>query len=208
MRALIWLVLPVLAACATTAPEREASAPDEPTEEGAANEPRLDETLLDGVFVAPGSRFDQYSALLVPALDLEQWHPAGRELPLKELNRNDRRFIQQTYSQALVHRLVMNGDYALAVDPAEQVLEVRGRLRQRVSPAREGRPRGTVEMVLTLDLVDSVSGDLLATMTERQPIDRSLGERGNRVTAMQIRRAFAQWMQWFRAELRALRNDG
>jgi len=168
----------------------------------------LDDPALDGVFVVPGVDFSGYRSLRVPALNLDEWRPAGRELPLKDLNSNDRQFFRQTYTESLVHTLVMRGDYALAMDPGPNVLEVRGKLRQAVQAPEEGTraPRGTIVMLLTLDLYDSVSGELVGTMTSRQPIDRSLNERNSPLTAMQVQRAFLEWMAWFREELDALRQ--
>ncbi len=203
----------LMVGCASTpeAPEDEESTEAERvSSEQADSEPApLDDPMLDGVFIVPGVDFSGYGSLLVPALNLDQWRPAGRELPLKELNRNDRQFFRQTYTESLVHTLVMNGDYALAVSPGEGVLEVRGQLRQSVQAAEEGSsssPRGTIVMLLTLDLYDSESGDLVATMTSRQPIDRSLNERNSPLTGMQVQRAFLEWMRWFREELDSLRE--
>ncbi|MGD8177014.1 hypothetical protein [Marinimicrobium sp. ARAG 43.8] len=169
----------------------------------------LSDPSLDGVFVVPGTDFSGYLGLLIPAIDLSQWRPVGQELPLRALNRNDREFIQTTYSQTLVHSLVMEGEYSLAMDPGPEVLEVRANLRQGIQAA-DGqrdplRPRGTVMMLLTLDLHDSQTGELVATMSRRQPIDRSMNERNSPLTSMQIQRAFIEWMSWFRTELDALR---
>ncbi len=198
----------LLVGCASTPETQEGAEPSE-TEQADAEAAPLDDPMLDGVFVVPGVDFSGYGSLLVPALNLEQWRPAGRELPLKELNRNDRQFFRQSYTESLVHTLVMNGDYALAVSPGADVLEVRGQLRQSVQAAEEGAsssPRGTIVMLLTLDLYDSESGDLVATMTSRQPIDRSLNERNSPLTGMQVQRAFLEWMRWFREELDSLRQ--
>lgn len=198
----------LMVGCASTPETQEGAEPSE-TEQADSEGTPLDDPILDGVFVVPGVDFSGYGSLLVPALNLDQWRPAGRELPLKELNRNDRQFFRQSYTESLVHTLVMNGDYALAVSPGEGVLEVRGQLHQAVQAAEEGAsssPRGTIVMLLTLDLYDSESGDLVATMTSRQPIDRSLSERNSRLTAMQVQRAFLEWMRWFREELDSLRE--
>src|SRR5690625_5406523 len=50
-----------------------------------------EEYLLDGVFVAPGVDFSHYRYLLVTDLNLDQWRPAGQDLPLKAMNREDRK---------------------------------------------------------------------------------------------------------------------
>lgn len=200
----------LMVGCASTPESGERERAESAVEAGAddALVATLDDPALDGVFVVPGVDFSGYNSLRVPALNLDQWRPAGRELPLKDLNSNDRQFFRQTYTESLVHTLVMRGDYALVIDPGPGVLEVRGQLRQAVQAPEEGSgaPRGTIVMLLTLDLYDSVSGDLVATMTSRQPIDRSLNERNSPLTAMQVQRAFLEWMAWFREELDALRR--
>ncbi len=147
----------LMVGCASTSGTQENAEPSEPGQDDSIAAP-LDDPMLDGVFVVPGVDFSGYQSLLVPELNLDQWRPPGRELPLKELNRNDSQFFRQTYSESLVHALVMNGDYALAMSPAPGVLEVDGQLRQAVQAVDESStnaPRGTIVMLLTLDLYDS-----------------------------------------------------
>lgn len=198
----------LMVGCTSTPATQEDAEPSEPQQDDSIVAP-LDDPMLDGVFVVPGVDFSGYQSLLAPGLNLDQWRPVGQELPLQELNRNDRQFFQQTYTETLVHTLVMNGDYALAMSPGPDVLEVRGQLRQSIQTAEQSAssaPRGTIVMLLTLDLYDSESGDLVATMTSRQPIDRSLNERNSPLTAMQVQQAFLEWMRWFREELDSLRQ--
>lgn len=197
----------LMVGCASTPGTQEEAEPSESQQDDSIAAP-LDDPMLDGVFVVPGVDFSSYQSLLVPELNLDQWRPPGRELPMQELNRNDSQFFRQTYSESLVHTLVINGDYSLAMSSAPGVLKVEGQLRQAVQEAEESSanaPRGTIVMLLTLDLYDSQSGDLVATMTSRKPIDRSLNERNSPLTAMQVQRAFLEWMRWFREELDALR---
>ncbi|WP_027330740.1 DUF3313 family protein [Marinimicrobium agarilyticum] len=202
------MLVGALQACTTTeeapkpASAKAAEAERAPISEEAWLDPRL-----DGVFVVPGVDFSRYRSLLVPTLNLDQWRPLGQELPLQELNRNDEQFIRQTYTETLVHTLVMQGGYELAMEPGPGVLEVRGRLQQGLQASDEGSlPRGAVVMLLNLDLHDSESGELVAALSQRQPLARSLNERASQLTAMQIQQAFLDWMEWFRRELDVLRS--
>ncbi len=81
--ALAW----ALQACTTTEEAPEPSAPEAETEPARLSEEAWLDPRLDGVFVVPGVDFSHYRSLLVPALNLEQWHPVGQELPLQELSR-------------------------------------------------------------------------------------------------------------------------
>lgn len=198
-----------LQACTTTEEKPEsAEAKPAPTDSSEVPEQAWLDPRLDGVFVVPGVDFGRYQALLAPPLNLDQWRPVGQELPLKELNRNDKQFIRQTYTETLVHTLVMQGGYELAMEPGPGVLEVRGRLQQGLQASDEdGLPRGAVVMLLTLDLHDSESGELVAALSNRQPLARSINERASQLTAMKIQQAFMDWMEWFRRELDTLRSD-
>lgn len=202
------MLVGALQACTTTEETPEPAAEDtEAAAEGSSlpEEAWLD-PRLDGVFVVPGVDFSHYQALLAPALNLDQWSPVGQELPLPELNRNDEQFIRQTYTETLVHTLVMQGGYELAIEPGPGVLEVRAQLQQGLQASGQGAlPRGAVVMLLTLNLHDSESGELVAALSQRQPLARSLNERASQLTAMQIQQAFLDWMEWFRRELNALR---
>lgn len=196
-----------LQACTTTEKEPDAAPTDTENERPEVPEQAWLDPRLDGVFVVPGVDFSHYQALLAPALNLDQWRPVGQELPLPELNRNDEQFIRQTYTETLVHTLVMQGGYELAMEPGPGVLEVRARLQQGLQASEEGGlPRGAVVMLLTLDLHDSESGELVAALSQRQPLARSLNERASQLTAMQIQQAFLDWMEWFRRELNDLRS--
>lgn len=207
-RLCVIMLLLHLAACASAPPERMEQAP---AETSLAASEVLDNPLLDGLFVAPGADFSRYTELLVTELQLDDWHRPGVQLPLKAMNSDDRRFFREQYVGALVHYLVADGGYSLSIEPGAQVLRLDASLHQRVR-LPEGvsdplDPRALVLMVLNLEFYDSSSGDLLATLTDRQPIGR-VGQRDNNpVAAAQVRRAFSLWMQTLREELDELRSS-
>src|SRR5690625_5627479 len=74
------LLVLVITGCAT--------GPDEVPEDTGLSVVSEEEYLLDGVFVAPGVDFSHYRYLLVTDLNLDQWRPAGQDLPLKAMNRD------------------------------------------------------------------------------------------------------------------------
>lgn len=198
--------------------EREKEAPAEAQSESQpeAQAPSFEETLLadptfDGVFVVPGTDFSRYDSIILTELDLTQWRPAGRALPLQDLNRNDRAFMTDQYTQAMVHYVTQRGDFQLSVDPGESVLEVLASLHQGVQSGGDEpgqAARGNIVMLINWELYDSVTGRLVATMTSRQPVDRTLNERASPLTAMQVSRAFSRWAVWFETELNTLRTEG
>lgn len=196
-----------LNAC-TTSPERGSDSSSGSTDTAQA-QTVFDDPFFDGVYVVPGVDFSRYDSLMITELDLEQWRPQGRELPLEELNRNDQQYFRREYSEAVVHYLVAQGGFELSVDPAPNVLRVDANLRQTLQPplnSEREAPRGSIVMLLTLELIDSGTGQLVGTLSNRQAIDRSMNERNSPLTTMQVREAFAQWMRWFREELNELRR--
>lgn len=196
--------------------EQEARAGEQSEAQSEAQAPSFEETLLadptfDGVFVVPGTDFSRYDSIILTELNLSEWRPAGRALPLKELNRNDRAFMSEQYTQAMVHYVTQRGDYQLSVDPGESVLQVVASLHQGVQPGggELGQAsRGNIVMLINWELYDSVTGRLVATMTSRQPVDRTVNERSSPLTAMQVNRAFSRWAVWFESELSSLRAEG
>ncbi len=196
----------LLVACASTAPERAEPAPESSNAASAI----LDNPLLDGLFVAPGSDFSHYTQLLVTELQLDDWRRPGVELPLKAMNTDDRRFFREQYVSALVHYLIADGSYSLSTEPGPDVLRLDASLHQRIRTpegvTNPSDPRAIVVMLLNLEFYDSTSGELLATLTDRQAIGR-VGQRDNNpVAAAQVRRAFSYWMQTLKEELDLLRG--
>lgn len=205
-RLCIVVVVLLLTACASVPPEQVEADPESP----AAATEILDNPLLDGLFVAPGTDFSGFTELLVTELYLDDWHRPGVQLPLKAMNSNDRRFFREQYVGALVHYLIADGSYSLSTEPGPQVLRLDGSLHQRIrmpeGVSDPSDPRALVVMLINLELYDSTNGDLLATLTDRQPVGR-VGQRDNNpVAAAQVRRAFSYWMQTLRQELDELRS--
>ncbi len=201
------VVVSFLAACASAPPE-----PVElPPESSLAGSEVLDNPLLDGLFVAPGTNFSRFSELLVTELQLDEWHRPGLQLPLKAMNTNDQRFVREQYVEAMVHHMIADGGYSLSTEPGPQVLRLDASLHQRIrmpeGVANPSDPRALVVMLLNIEFFDSTSGQLLATLTDRQPVGRVGRRNKNPVAAAQVRRAFSYWMQTLREELDALRSS-
>lgn len=192
--------------------DKESRTAEQSEDQAEAQAPSFEETLLadptfDGVFVVPDTDFSRFDSIILTELDLTEWRPAGRALPLKELNRNDRAFMTEQYTQAMVHYVTQRGDFQLSVDPGESVLQVVASLHQGVQPGGEEfgqASRGNIVMLINWELYDSVTGQLVATMTSRQPLGRTMNERSSPLTAMQVTRAFSRWAVWFESELSEL----
>lgn len=198
----VCLSMALLAACATTPEELESDRPV------AA----LDQHLLDGVFVAPGADFSRYTRLLVTDLNLDEWRPEGSDLPLQAMNRNDRQFFREEYVGALVHFLVSDGSFQLSMEVGPEVLLVDASLHQSTLGSEHGQgsraldPRDMAVIVLKLELYDSVSGRMLATIIDRQPLGRAASQSASPLTAAQMRRAFSHWLLMLREELNTLQQ--
>lgn len=201
----LFLVL-MLTGCAT--------GPEQVAKEGGLSVVSEEDYLLDGLFVAPGVDFSGYQYLLVTDLNLDQWRPMGQDLPLKAMNRDDRTFFQREYAQALVHYLVADGAYELALESGEHVLQVDAQLHQTTLSEHAGEqmgvtdPRDMAVIVLSLELYDSLSGRLLATVTDRQLIGTVANHNTSPLTPVQVRRAFSTWMEYLRNNLDDLRRAG
>lgn len=175
------------------------------------------DTRFDGTFVAPDARFGQYKQLLVEQLDLSDVHiHRGSSDKINQtpwvLSDADRRYYQERYSEALMANLIADGRFATALQVGEDVLVIKAKVLE-IAPLAskddsQGRPtiskvysEGMGTMTLELTLVDSVSGNLLAIITDRRNLGR-VWEENNRVTNnVQIRLAFNQWLRTLRTEL-------
>ncbi len=108
--------------------------------------------------------------------------------------------------------LIVDGRFATSLQTGADVLQVKAKVLE-IAPLAskddsKGRPtmmkvysEGMGTMTLELTLVDSVSGDVLAIITDRRDLGR-IWEENNRVTNnVQIRLAFNQWLRNLRTEL-------
>lgn len=177
----------------------------------------VEDSRFDGTFVAPNAQFAQYSKLLVEQLDLSEVKIRKQSMDKIndtpwELSDADRRYYQERYSEALMTNLIVDGRFATALQAGADVLQVKAKVLE-IAPLAskddsKGRPtmmkvysEGMGTMTLELTLVDSVSGDVLAIITDRRDLGR-IWEENNRVTNnIQIRLAFNQWLRNLRTEL-------
>jgi hypothetical protein len=211
---LVGFSLMLLAGCAMNKPhEQEAQIKAE-----AAGLTALEKASFDGTFVAPGANFSQYKKLLVNQLNVDDVEirkasssHSTTDTPW-ELTAKDKIYYQQKYTDALINNLVADGTYATAMNPAADVLLVDARLLQ-IAPLAskddtKGRPgimkvysEGFGTMTLELTLTDSVSGKVLAIITDQRDLGR-IWEENNRTTNNQkIRLAFHAWLYKLRTEL-------
>lgn len=210
---LIALAASVISGCSMTKPhEKEAALKADQAGLSAVSDSRF-----DGTFVAPNAQFAQYSKLLVEQLDLsevkirKQSTDKIKDTPW-ELSDADRRYYQERYTEALMTNLIVDGRFATSLQAGTGVLQVKAKILE-IAPLAskddsKGRPtmmkvysEGMGTMTLELTLVDSVTGDVLAIITDRRDLGR-IWEENNRVTNnIQIRLAFNQWLRNLRTEL-------
>lgn len=210
---LIALATGVISGCSMTKPHEKEAA----IKADQAGLSAVEDSRFDGTFVAPNAQFSQYSKLLVEQLDLsevkirKQSTDKINDTPW-ELSDADRRYYQERYTEALMTNLIVDGRFATSLQTGADVLQVKAKVLE-IAPLAskddsKGRPtmmkvysEGMGTMTLELTLVDSVSGDVLAIITDRRDLGR-IWEENNRVTNnIQIRLAFNQWLRNLRTEL-------
>lgn len=211
---LLALAASLVAGCATTKKhEQEAQ-----VKADKAGLTLVEKSRFDGTFIAPGAKFSQYKKLFVEQLNLSEVKIRKQssnnlinDTPW-ELNDADRRYYQERYTEALMNNLIADGTYATAMQAGPDVLTLSAKILE-IAPLgskddMKGRPtnvkvysEGMGTMTLELSLYDSVSGKLLAIITDQRDLGR-IWEENNRVTNnVQIRLAFNQWLQNLRTEL-------
>jgi hypothetical protein len=210
---LIALATGVISGCSMTKPHEK----DAALKADQAGLSAVEDSRFDGTFVAPNAQFAQYRKLLVEQLDLsevkirKQSTDKINDTPW-ELSDADRRYYQERYTEALMTNLIVDGRFATSLQTGADVLQVKAKVLE-IAPLAskddsKGRPtmmkvysEGMGTMTLELTLVDSVSGDVLAIITDRRDLGR-IWEENNRVTNnVQIRLAFNQWLRNLRTEL-------
>jgi hypothetical protein len=202
--------------CAMNKPhERKAQAKAE-----AAGLTALAQPSFDGTFVAPGTSLAPYKKLLVAQLDMDNveiLQPSSRtisEAPWK-LNARDKQYYQERYTEALINNLVADGSYSTAMDSAADVLRIEARVLQ-IAPLAskddsEGRPNimkvyseGFGTMTLEISLYDSLSGKVLAIITDKRDLGKIWEENNRAMNNQKVRLAFNAWLYKLRTELERL----
>jgi|SRR5690606_25532935 hypothetical protein len=178
----------------------------------------VEKSTFDGTFVAPNAEFARYKKLFVEQLDMtdvkirkQTGGSAVMDTPW-ELNDADRRYYQDRYTEALMNNLIVDGRYATAMQAAPDVMSVRAKVLE-IAPLGskddlKGRPtnvkvfsEGMGTMTLEISLYDSLSGKVLAIITDQRDLGK-LWEENNRVTNnVQVRVAFNAWLKKLRTEL-------
>lgn len=181
------------------------------------------ESRFDGTFIAPNAQFAQYKKLFVEQLDMadvkirkQSGVNVVSDTPW-ELNDRDRRYYQERYTEALMNNLIVDGRYSTAMQAGADVLTLRAKVLE-IAPLgskddMKGRPtnmkvysEGMGTMTLEISLYDSMSGKVLAIITDQRDLGK-MWEENNRVTNnVQVRLAFNAWLKKLRTELDRLSN--
>lgn len=178
----------------------------------------VEKTRFDGTFIAPGAKFSQYKKLFVEQLDMSDVNirkPSARKISEDtpwQLNDNDRRYYQATYTEALMDYLIADGVYTTAMQAGPDVLTVSAKVVE-IAPLAskddsKGRPtsmkvysEGMGTMTLEISLYDSLSGKPLAIITDQRDLGRIWEENNRTTNNAQVRVAFNQWLSNLRKEL-------
>lgn len=212
--AIVMLAASLIAGCSfTKSHEKEAQ-----LKADKAGLTAVEQTRFDGTFIAPGAQFSQYKKLFVEQLNMNEVKIRKQsstnlmnDTPW-ELNDADRRYYAERYTEALMNNLIADGTYATAMQAGPDVLTVSAKVLE-IAPLAskddmKGRPNrmkvyseGMGTMTLEISLYDSVSGKVLAIITDQRDLGR-VWEENNRVTNnVQIRQAFNHWLRNLRQEL-------
>jgi hypothetical protein len=184
----------------------------------------VEKSTFDGTFVAPNAQFAQYKKLFVEQLDMTDVKirkQTGTNLINDtpwELNDSDRRYYQERYTEALMNNLIVDGRFTTAMQAAPDVMTVRAKVLE-IAPLAskddmKGRPthmkvysEGMGTMTLEISLYDSMSGKVLAIITDQRDLGK-IWEENNRVSNnVQVRLAFNAWLKKLRTELDRLSGN-
>lgn len=200
--ALTALLCAALLACASLNPK-----PDEAADDGLV---RVENTLLDELYVAPNVRLGHYQRVMLDPITIEfedDWrrnHPDMSDREFEHFKSQLTSLLHETLVTELAH-----GGYALAEAPAPDVLHLRVGLEGVDFAAPEtGVDKSTMvyvdeEMTLRAQGFDSSSGALIARARdyEQDPYPRS-AKRADRVRALKnAKTIFEKWAQALRSAL-------
>ncbi len=194
------LLLLALVGCATTQPQPELA-------------PEVQERVYyEGVFAVPGADLSRYRGLRLPPLILDDSQASvGPDLGVVtlpgQLSEDDRQYYRSHYTEAVFSHLVLDGTYRLSMDPGAAVLQLDSELiflpprRAASGDPREERPP---LLLLNMEVYDSVSGEILLTITDSYPLGSNWTRASGSARSMQVRMAFEHWLGMLRQQLDAL----
>lgn len=210
---LIALAASVIVGCSTTKQQEQST----PLKADKAGLTAVEQTHLDGTFIAAGAHLAKYKKLIVEQLDLSnvkvrKQPPSNsyEETPW-QLNDDDRRYYQERYTEALMNNLIADGTYTTAVQAGADVLTVSAKVVEIAHLGSKDATKGVAKnelnsegmgtMTLEISLYDSVSGKPQAIITDQRDMGR-LFEINNRASNnIQARVAFNYWLLSLRKTL-------
>lgn len=207
-----FFVLMVLLTSCSSQPHQPESANAEKIVDQAP--PRAESIYMDGTFVVPGVEFSRYKKLIVADLDLGN---IDVELPGSwngnktwALGEDEKRFFREEYIQAVVVNLIADGAYTTALTAADDVLLLKAKI-IRIAPLSSENPaaaktlaaynESSASMTIAMELYDSVSGNLVGTVTDTRDLGRIWDENSGPSTRLQVNLAFSFWLKFLRSEL-------
>lgn len=203
------LLSSALTGCSSTASTENKKVRDKKSDQSTRSD------LVEGFFIAPGIDLSRYQKIIISELDLDKLviiQPPSMRQSNVLLDDEVKQFYRAIYRSAVIDHLVADGGFATALDPGANVLLVStaivqiapvdtGAMEKKPSPAMQTYLESTNLVTVTIEVHDSLSQRLLATLTDTQEVDQMRGENNRLVHSAQMRRAFDHWLSYMRQEL-------
>ncbi len=161
---------------------------------------------IEGFYIQPNVNFTRYQRMILTDINLRDINirqPEPRSKTPWVLSDSDRQFYRMQYIDAVVSQMIADGRFATALDAGDDVLRLEAAIVEiapvdipadQQSPAMRAYTRGMATMTIALDVLDSRSGELLATLVDRRDMGH-IWDDNNRLTPnLQIRTAFMEWL--------------
>lgn len=205
----------VLVACSSTGVKESGAGKNSPAPAATRDD------HIDGFFVAPELDLSRYNKLIVRDLQLDNIQvvqPASRsEKNAWVLSDRHKRIFRESYISAVVGHMIADGVYTTALDNGENVLLLQAAIVQ-IAPfsSTENSSNNTTEKTMSMqreqegmatiaiEIYDSQTGDLLATLTDSYNFGRVWQEGNLPISAAPIHNAFDFWLDYLRQELDTL----
>jgi hypothetical protein len=172
---------------------------------------------IDGFFVVPELDFSRYRKMIVRELQLDDITVRQPTSMSKSkswvLTDNQKRNFRESYIGAVVGHMIADGVYSTAIDTGDDVLSLQAAIVQIVpfsSSNNSGatptmiRPEAEAMVTITIEMYDSQTNQLLATLTDSYNFGRLWEENSQLVNTAPTHNAFDFWLSYLRQELDVL----
>lgn len=192
---------------------------DEPPRQDADGLVKAKVTGLQSVYARPDANLGRYDKVMLEPIAIAFSKSWERQSDPQRLTEQEKQTIQRSLERILREEfgreLGRGGHYRMAEEPGQDVLRIKAEIRDlhinapdlQRAEIKRSYTKSAGEMTLVAELRDSLSGELLARVTDRAKDPESawfeLTTRVDNVAA--ARRAAAEWARILRAQLDAAR---